>query len=84
MAGYVEKYLDGRPSRITEALITAAKGLGRAPLDVALSWLLEHHAVASAVVGPRTHQQLADILTSSLDPLPEQIVTVLNEVSQLS
>ncbi|ALO66984.1 aldo/keto reductase [Arthrobacter alpinus] len=84
MAGYVEKYLDGRPTRITEALITAAKGLGRTPLDVALSWLLEHHAVASAVIGPRTQEQLADILTSSLDPLPEQIVTVLNEVSQLS
>lgn len=84
MSPYVEKYLEGRPARITEALVTAAKGLGRTPLDVALGWLLEHHSVASAVVGPRTQEQLQEILTSSLEPLPEQIVTVLDEVSQLS
>jgi aryl-alcohol dehydrogenase-like predicted oxidoreductase len=83
MGGYVEKYLQGRPARITEALITAAKGLGRTPLDVALSWLLEHQGVSGAIVGPRTQEQLKDILSSSLAPLPEQIVTVLSEVSRL-
>lgn len=81
MGAYVEPYLKGRPSRITEALITAAKGLGRAPLDVALSWVLEQDIVAGAVVGPRTTEQLEQILKCSLVPLPEQIATVLNEVS---
>lgn len=84
MAGYVEKYLQGRPARITDALATAAKGLRRTPLDVALGWLLEHHGVSSAVVGPRTQAQLQEILAATLAPLPEQIVTVLSEVSQLS
>ncbi|WP_449372805.1 aldo/keto reductase [Arthrobacter psychrolactophilus] len=83
MGSYVEKYLQGRPARITEALMTAANGLGRAPLDVALSWLLGHSAVASAIIGPRTQEQLKEILDSSLAPLPEQIVTVLSEVSRL-
>ncbi len=82
MASYVEKYLEGRPVWITDALVTAAQGLGRSPVDVALAWLLEHHAVASAVVGPRTQEQLQDILSSSLDQLPEQIVSVLCEVSR--
>ncbi|PYI66281.1 aldo/keto reductase [Arthrobacter livingstonensis] len=81
MGSYVEPYLKGRPSRITEALVTAAKGLGRPPLDVALSWVLDQQTVAGAVVGPRTTEQLEEILQSSLDPLPEQIATVLNEVS---
>ena len=83
MGSYVQKYLAGRPARITEALVTAAKGLGRTPLDVALSWTLEHHGVSGAVVGPRTQEQLKEILQSSLAPLPEQIVTVLSEVSCL-
>ncbi len=81
MSGYVEKYLSGRPARITDALFTAAKGLSRTPLDVALSWLLGHDVVASAIVGPRTQEQLKEILDSELAPLPQEIVAVLGEVS---
>ncbi|WP_038468467.1 aldo/keto reductase [Arthrobacter sp. PAMC 25486] len=83
MSSYVEKYLEGRPARITDALVTAARGLSRTPLDVSLSWLLEHPAVSAAVVGPRTQEQLKEILNSELTPLPEQIVTVLSEISRL-
>ena len=83
MGGYVQKYLEGRPARITDALVTAARGLNRTPLDVSLSWLLEHPDVATAVVGPRTQEQLKEILDSELTPLPEQIARVLNEVSRL-
>lgn len=79
---YVEAYLSGRASQITEALGTAASGLGREPLDVALSWLLERPMVASAVIGPRSTAQLKQILTASLEPLPEQITAVLDEISQ--
>ncbi len=83
MAGYVQKYLADRPARITETLLTAAKGLGRTPLDVALSWLLEHQEVSTAVVGPRTQAQLQDVLAASLAPLPEQILSALSEVSRI-
>ncbi|WP_394937660.1 aldo/keto reductase [Psychromicrobium sp. YIM B11713] len=78
---YVEPYLSGKPSRITEALITAAKGLDRSPSDVALSWLVERPTVATAVIGPRTSAQLEALLAGSLEPLPSQIVSVLDEVS---
>lgn len=77
----VEPYLTGSGSRVTEALVTAAKGLDREPLDVALSWLLDRPAVATAVVGPRTPAQLHGLLKASLEPLPDQISAVLDEVS---
>lgn len=80
-AADVEPYLSGAASRVTEALVTAAKGLDRAPLDVALSWLLDRPAVATAVVGPRNPTQLQAILQAALDPLPEQISAVLDEVA---
>ena len=54
LAGYVEPYLEGPASSVVEAVAMAAKGLGRTALDVALSWLLSQHGVATAIVGPRT------------------------------
>ncbi|MBG0739584.1 aldo/keto reductase [Paeniglutamicibacter antarcticus] len=81
LAGYVQPYLSGLPARITEAVVTAAKGLDRRPLDVALSWLLARPAVAGAVVGARTTGQLRQVLDATLERLPEQIETVLDEVS---
>lgn len=82
LASYVEPYLKGRPGRITDALVTAAQGLSKTPIDVALSWVLEKDLVASAIIGPRTTEQLSEILSSSLEPLPEQIMTALNEISR--
>ncbi|NYE94251.1 aryl-alcohol dehydrogenase-like predicted oxidoreductase [Psychromicrobium silvestre] len=80
-AGYVEPYLSGKASRITEAVLTAAKGLDRDPSDVALSWLVQRPAVATAIIGPRTPEQLQAVLAGTLEALPEQIVSVLDEVS---
>lgn len=81
LSGYVERYLEDRPSRITDAVFTAARGLGKEPLDIALSWILDQHLVASAVIGPRTTEQLAQILASNLEPLPEQIFAALHDIS---
>ncbi|WP_125611967.1 aldo/keto reductase [Specibacter cremeus] len=81
-ADYVSPYLLGKPARITEAVVTAAKGLDRSPLDVALSWLLGRDGVCGAVVGPRTVEQLEQVLAATLDELPAQITDVLDEVSR--
>lgn len=83
MSSYVGPFLLDRPSRITEALITAARGLGRKPIDVALSWVLEHQLVCTAAIGPRTTAQLKEILSSTLEPLPAPILKALNEVSKM-
>ncbi|MFI5086130.1 MAG: aldo/keto reductase [Actinomycetales bacterium] len=81
LAGYVEPYLAGKPARITEAVVTAARGLERQALDVSLSWLLARTAVASAVVGARTTAQLQQILKATLEPLPAEITSALDDIS---
>lgn len=82
LAAYVEPYLGERSSRVVEAVAMAAKGLGRTPLDVSLSWLLSQHGVASAIVGPRTPVQLKEILDAQLAPLPPEISRALEDVSE--
>ena len=81
-AHYVEPYLEQQPSSVVEAVAMAAKGLGRTPLDVSLSWLLAQHGVATAVVGPRTPVQAKEIIAAQLTRLPPEIARALEDVSQ--
>lgn len=81
LAGYVGKYMEGRDSRIVEAVHMAAKGLGRSALDVSLAWLLNRPAVATTVVGPRNAVQLKELLGAQLTPLPAEIARALEDVS---
>lgn len=80
-APYVEPYLEQQPSSVVEAVAMAAKGLGRTPLDVSLSWLLAQHGVATAIVGPRTPVQAKEILAAQLTRLPPEIARALEDVS---
>jgi aryl-alcohol dehydrogenase-like predicted oxidoreductase len=84
LATYVEPYLEQSAAQVVEAVAMAARGLGRSPLDVALSWLLAQHGVATAIVGPRTPVQLKEILHSQLTPLPAEIARALEDVSSTS
>ncbi|MEK0156788.1 aldo/keto reductase [Arthrobacter oryzae] len=81
LAGYVEPYLEEPASRIVEAVAMAARGLGRSPIDVALSWLLSQHGVATAIVGARSPVQLKEILNSQLTHVPAEIARALEDVS---
>jgi aryl-alcohol dehydrogenase-like predicted oxidoreductase len=83
LAGFVEPYLDQSCAGIVEAVVTAAEGLGRAPLDVALSWLLGRPAVAGAIVGARTPAQLRTSLAATDLELPEAVRAALDDVSEL-
>lgn len=83
LAGFVEPYLDQSSAGIVEAVVTAAEGLGRAPLDVALSWLLGRPAVAGAVVGARTPAQLRTSLAATDLVLPDAVRAALDDVSEL-
>ncbi|MFJ5860048.1 aldo/keto reductase [Pseudarthrobacter sp. NPDC092439] len=80
-ASYVERYLGEAPTRTVDAVCMAAKGLGRTPLDVSLSWLLAQPGVATAVVGARTPAQLKEVLDAQLVPLPPEISLALEDVS---
>ncbi|HRA50615.1 aldo/keto reductase [Actinotalea sp.] len=80
LAGFVEPYLGRVSGPVVEALATAADGLERTPLEVALAWVLGRGGVASAILGARTAGQLRPALELDL-VLPEQIVAALDEVS---
>jgi aryl-alcohol dehydrogenase-like predicted oxidoreductase len=81
LAAFVDPYLDDASSAVVDALAIAAEGLGRAPLEVALAWLLARETVASAIVGARTPAQLRASLAASRLELPDEVRSALDDVS---
>lgn len=82
MSGFVDQYLDARGSAIVDALCTAAVGLGRAPLEVALAWLLSRPYLASAIIGARIPSQLRESLLGLDLQLPAEVSFALDDVSE--
>jgi aryl-alcohol dehydrogenase-like predicted oxidoreductase len=80
-AKQVEPYLDDRSSRIVEAVVVAAQGLGYSPLEIALAWVRDAPGVSSALVGARTGAQLRGILKSEEIELPSIVRSALDDVS---
>ncbi|MBE1876718.1 aldo/keto reductase [Myceligenerans pegani] len=81
LAGFVAPYLEGEATSVVDAVGIAADGLGRAPAEVALSWLLERDQLASAIVGARTPAQLRTILGATDLRLPAEVLSALDDVS---
>jgi aryl-alcohol dehydrogenase-like predicted oxidoreductase len=80
-AKQVEPYLDDQSSRIVEAVVVAAQGLGYSPLEVALAWVRDAPGVTTALVGARTGAQLRGILKSEEIELPTIVRSALDDVS---
>jgi aryl-alcohol dehydrogenase-like predicted oxidoreductase len=81
-ARFVDPYLVPEAERVVTAVCTAAEGLGLAPLEVALAWVLDRPGVTAAVVGARTAAQLRASLQAEEVELPDEIRTALDEVSE--
>jgi aryl-alcohol dehydrogenase-like predicted oxidoreductase len=79
---FVRPFLDERSQHIVDAVVTAAAGLGVAPLEVALAWVRDRPGVTTAIVGARTAAQLLGSLAAESLELPQEIVTALDEVSR--
>ena len=80
-ASYVEPYLDELHRGVVESVATAAEGLGLTPIELAISWLLARPGLTSAIVGPRTLEQLQAVLPATSVALPDAITSVLDDVS---
>lgn len=80
-AGYVEHHRTDRASRIVQAVVTAADGLGTSPLEVALAWVRDRPGVTAAVVGARNAAQLAGSLAAEEVELAAAIRAALDDVS---
>ncbi len=81
LRGFVGPYLTDEAHGVVEAGVTAADGLGRAPLEVALAWVRDAPGVASAVVGARTAAQLRGSLAADDLDLPDAIRAALDDVT---
>ena len=80
-AKHIEPYLDGRSTKIVEAVAVAADGLGFSPLEVALAWVRDAPGVTTSLIGARTGAQLRGVLKSEEISLPDIVRAALDEVS---
>jgi aryl-alcohol dehydrogenase-like predicted oxidoreductase len=80
---FVRTYLEPRSSSIVEAVVTAAAGLGVAPLEVALAWVRDRPGVTAPILGARTAAQLQGALRSDDLTLPAEIAAALDDVSAI-
>lgn len=78
---FLEPYLQPRSRSVVEAVATAAEGLVLTPSQVALIWVRDAPQVASALVGPRTADQLAELLDAETKQLVPPIITALDDIS---
>ncbi|GAA5149132.1 aldo/keto reductase [Nocardioides marinquilinus] len=81
-AGFVGAYLDDTSSRVVEAVVRAADGLGWTPLQVALAWVRDRPGVTAPIVGARTAEQLRGALEGEEHELPAEIAAALDDVSE--
>ena len=82
-SSFIDPYLDERSSRIVEAVMVAADGLGLSPLEVSLAWVRDCPGVTSAIIGARTGAQLRGALSTESVTLPIPVREALDEVSVL-
>lgn len=80
-SGFVEHHLTPQARRVVDAVVTAAEGLGAAPLEIALAWVRDRPGVAAAIVGARTAAQLRGSLPAEEITLPAEIREALDDVS---
>ena len=78
---FLEPYLQPRSTAIVDAVAHAAQGLGLTAAQVALAWVRDAPQVASALVGPRTTDQLAELLDAEEKELVTPIVAALDDIS---
>ena len=62
-------------------MVTAADGLGVAPVEIALAWVRDQPGVTAPIVGARTAGQLLGSLQAEELTLPAEIMAALDDVS---
>lgn len=81
LSWFVQPYLTTKPRAVVEAVARAGEGLGLTPAQVALAWVRTAPTVSSALVGPRTLDQLEDLLAGCEAELPSEIVSALDDIT---
>jgi aryl-alcohol dehydrogenase-like predicted oxidoreductase len=80
-ASFIQEHLTEDKSRIVDALITAAEGIGRSPSETALAWVRDQECVSTVILGARNLSQLKQLLGADNLDLPTEIISALSDVS---
>jgi aryl-alcohol dehydrogenase-like predicted oxidoreductase len=78
-----ERFSNEKNLAIADAVVGAAKALGKTASQVALAWAATQPGVTSPIFGARTLEQLEDNLGAADLVIPEEERKRLNEVSRL-
>lgn len=78
---FVEPYLEARSRSVVDAVATAADGLDLTCAQVALLWTRDAPGVTAPLIGPRTVEQLEQLVQTEEITLPTEIVSALDDVS---
>jgi aryl-alcohol dehydrogenase-like predicted oxidoreductase len=65
---------------VVEELVPMAAELGMSLAHLAIAWALEHPAVTSAIIGPRTMEQLEGLLGADDHRLPVEVLDRIDEL----
>ena len=79
LPGFQEPALS-RNLEVVEHLREIGKHHGRTPGEVAIAWTLNHPAVTSAIIGPRTSEQLDDLMAGADVRLEPAILDAIDEL----
>jgi aryl-alcohol dehydrogenase (NADP+) len=72
--------LDARKFDVVDQLRKVAEQAGLSMTHLALAWTLEHPAVTSTIIGPRTSDQLDDLLAASGIRLGADVLDAIDEI----
>jgi aryl-alcohol dehydrogenase-like predicted oxidoreductase len=65
---------------LVEDLLKVAADAGLSLTHLAMAWVLEHPAVTSAIIGPRTMEQLVELLLAADVQLSDSILDAIDEI----
>jgi aryl-alcohol dehydrogenase-like predicted oxidoreductase len=74
-------FSDGRKLDVVEALIPLAEKAGLPMTHLAMAFAIAHPGVTSAIIGPRTMEQLDDLLASVEVTLDDEVLDRIDEIA---
>ena len=80
-SSFIQEHLTDEKARIVDALVTAAEGIGRTPVETAIAWVRDRPGVSSVILGARNLAQLKILLSSDNLELPQELNNALSDVS---
>ena len=75
-----ERAENQRKLDLVESLLALADEAGLSLTHLAMAFVLEHPAVTSAIIGPRTMEQLTDVLDGADVRLSDEVLDKIDEL----